>query len=313
MEATGREVIESIRQAVGALVDLFSEYAQAGGSYVTPGNRFMLLSLALMLDAKDILETGYNTGLTTLALGLSGANVTGVDNLFEQSAVEVFAQTRLANMPNVRLVQEDALLFLVESAPESYDLIFIDDCHWPSYTKHECVEIQRVLRPGGCAVFHDTFYAELWPVIEGVFPATWQRINLPSVQEWPRYSGVETMRGRDLGFGLVRKPWEHTPHAKSLLECMQGEKGNDGRDRPTMEVVATDAEGHQTHLHGETSDIIVSTYAKLLRDGIGLMPIDRENQESMRTLIRQWGKYCSACASFVGQERYGHRKSREGA
>lgn len=189
-----------------SLLTQFTQTIHSGGSYTPPGNRLLLAALAVSLGAKDILETGYDAGVTTLALAMTGARVVAIDNGYEYASVKTHAREILQPYPNVELVTEDALVYLVGCLDASFDLIFIDDCHWPEYTRCEILTIQRVLRPGGFAVFHDTLSAGLWTVLETHFPATWPRLNLPSLQDWPGYAGNPGAVGADFGLGLVRKP-----------------------------------------------------------------------------------------------------------
>lgn len=196
----------SAQNPLQSLLTQLTQTLRSGGVYTPPGNRLLLAALAVSMGAKDILETGYDAGVTTLALAMTGARVVAIDNGYEYTAVKVHAVELLAGYPNVELITEDALVYLASAPADSFDLIFIDDCHWPDYTILEISKIQRVLRPGGIAAFHDTISAGLWEVLYTYFPESWAGINLPSVQGWKDYAGNEGALGLDFGLGLVRKP-----------------------------------------------------------------------------------------------------------
>ena len=174
----------------------FTQTYESGGIHTPPEFRLWLTTLALGMHAREIVETGYDAGYTTLALALSGAHVVGIDNLSEYADADLVARRNLAGCRNVQLIQCDALGYLRGRVDESVDLIFIDDNHNPFHVHQEALEIRRVLRPGGYAVFHDTLSRELWHVIESVFP-DWQRVQLPC---------FSPAAMQDYGAGLVRKP-----------------------------------------------------------------------------------------------------------
>lgn len=181
-----------------ALLEQLTQRKQehSGGLWTPPGNRLLLLALALSMNAKDILELGYDSAVTTMALALSGARVTGVDNLSEHPLTENVAKTRMRAFPNVTLVNSDALGFLTAANDESYDLIFVDDSHDKYHVALEAIQISRVLRHGGLVAFHDTLSRELWDIVDKSYPDVWQRIHFPSLQE----------NGEDFGLGIFKRP-----------------------------------------------------------------------------------------------------------
>ena len=183
----------------GDILKVLAHYHQdfeSGGANTPSAARLLLAALARLLDAQDVLETGYDAGTTTEALASVGGRVFGIDNLREYAAADAIARERLAGYENVTLVNTDALTYLQDQDDASFDLIFIDDRHSAEHVRAEAIEVRRVLRPGGIAAFHDTIYCSLWAVVEDVF-GDWQRIELPCPS--PRM-------GRDFGLGLVRKP-----------------------------------------------------------------------------------------------------------
>jgi predicted O-methyltransferase YrrM len=177
------------------LLKTFTQVAHSGGIHTAPEARLILFALAVGIRAKDILELGSDAGATTLALSMSGAQVTGVDNRSEYPDVKPTAEAQVAPYPNCKIVYKDALEFLRESPDNAYDLIFVDDDHKMDHVREEAIEVRRVLRAGGFVAFHDTVIHNLWQVIEEVYP-DWQRINLPA---------ISPSAGSDYGIGLVRK------------------------------------------------------------------------------------------------------------
>jgi hypothetical protein len=98
------------------LMDGLTQTEESGGVNNPPELRLFLLSLAMLLRAQRVVETGYDAGRTTLALALSGADVCGVDDLSEYRDVEVSARELLAGFGNVQMVRADALVRLSEGA-----------------------------------------------------------------------------------------------------------------------------------------------------------------------------------------------------
>ena len=181
-----------------ALLDKLTQREVSGGIHTPPELRLLLCCLARLMRAENVLETGYDAGFTTLALGMSGAKVTAVDNLSQYGFVDPLAYIINAGNNNVELRTAEALEFLKSLEDESVDMAFIDDWHFHEHVGKEAQELIRVLRPGGVAVFHDVRAEELelWDTIIKVVP-DWQRINLPA---------SSPVAHRDFGFALLRKP-----------------------------------------------------------------------------------------------------------
>ena len=110
---------------------------ESGGMHTTPALRLLLLSLALLSEARTILETGYDGGYTTRILAATGAHVVGVDNGSEYPGVKQDAADMLACYPNVELVWMDALAYLLQAPADSFDLVFIDDAHQLQHVSEE--------------------------------------------------------------------------------------------------------------------------------------------------------------------------------
>jgi predicted O-methyltransferase YrrM len=161
----------------------------------------LLASLALSLKAEDILETGYDAAWTTMALAWTGAsNIVAIDNLSEYQKTEPKAREMLSAYPNVTLLNQDALEYLRNSEDLAWDFIFIDDNHATDHVRLECMEVDRILRPGGIVAFHDTISHELWAVANTALPDCYQRIEIPCIQV------VGQANGLDFGVGIFRKP-----------------------------------------------------------------------------------------------------------
>lgn len=180
------------------LLERLTQTDESGGIHIPPEMRLFLCCLARLMKAESVIETGYDAGFTTLALSFSGANVVAVDNLTQYPYVDPQARKMLAGQENVKLHKAEALEFLKSLPDESVDLAFIDDWHFAGHVEGEAQQIERILRPGGVGVFHDTRAEDLqvWPAVSSVIP-DWEHISLPA---------VSAHSGRDYGFALVRKP-----------------------------------------------------------------------------------------------------------
>lgn len=189
------------------LVDeVLKEYTQeieAGGANTPPEARLFLYSIAKLLRANDILETGFDAGYTTLALAQTGARVVGIDNKSEYPQVKADAEKLLATYDNVELIYGDALSYLVTSPDEAFDFIFIDDYHAISHVALEAEQVKRVLRKGGICAFHDTIIASIGVLIRQKFNG-WYIMPYFSC-----YSPYAERLGKDnpnYGIGLVQRP-----------------------------------------------------------------------------------------------------------
>jgi len=175
----------------------FLQTEETGGMHTAPGVRILLYALAKLIGAQTILETGYDAGYTTRALALTGARVTGIDNLSEYAEFDDAAHAMLADYDNVTLIEGDAQEYLYYHEDESFDLIFIDDWHKKEYVRGEANAVERVLRSGGIAVFHDTVYHQhLGDIMDEGFKG-WQRLDLPA---------PSPVSGGDMGITVLRKP-----------------------------------------------------------------------------------------------------------
>mgnify|MGYP001603707659 CR=1 FL=1 len=166
-----------------------------GGSNTPPETRLLLFSLAVSMQARDILELGCDMGFTTRVLATTGANVVGVDNFQDGSRESAYRLT--APYPNCTIVESDAYQYLLGLPCNGFDMVFVDDNHEPSHVGVEAIEIRRIIRPHGIVAFHDTIYdPRLRGVIRGIF-SDCEQIEFPAIS--PLYE-------RDFGITIVRMP-----------------------------------------------------------------------------------------------------------
>lgn len=283
---------------------LLSEPWTSGGSYVAPGNRLLLMGLAVTIGAQDILETGTNTGVTTLALAMTGARVVTVDHGDHDPRVEQIAAQRLAGYANVRMVRDDALYYLATRQDALFDLIFLDDCHWPEYTRLELRHAQRLLRPGGVLVFHDTKSCHLWEVIEDLLPATWQRLELPSWQGGPGYHGEPAVAGQDFGLGVVRKPLARPINPMEQYEHLPA-LTRDEKGAYALKVVYRDDQGQEVEVHNEATRDLVQYYEALFEAvRLGTTTLTPESMATGQEIFVGYGKYCAERASEAMRRKF---------
>lgn len=118
----------------------------------------LLYSLVLGLKAKLVIELGIRTGQSTVAL-LEAVHETkgrliSVDTDHCEDAVRMINSYKLSDCWS--FVQDDDIEFGSRWNGDPTDLIFIDTSHEYSHTKKEIEIFERLLRPGGLMVFHDT-------------------------------------------------------------------------------------------------------------------------------------------------------------
>ena len=180
-----------------ALMEALTQHEPSGGANTAASVRLILIALALEIGAKEIVELGYDAGVTVRALALTGAHVVGIDNVSEYRDTKGAAEDHVASFHNAELREIDADTYLKSSKP--IDLIFVDDNHEPEHVRQEAESIRRVLRPGGIAVFHDTLGRGLGEVVRKVLP-DWMFLELPGT------SSYKPSAGESFGIGIFRKP-----------------------------------------------------------------------------------------------------------
>jgi predicted O-methyltransferase YrrM len=184
-------------QDAGELLERFLQTEETGGIHTPPEVRLLLFAIGVALRAEFVVELGYDAGYTLEALALTGADAVGVDDLSEYSVADTTARERLSKYNNVTLLKKEAIAFMQGLEDGSVDLMFIDDSHAADHVKLEVVEVKRVIRPGGVAVFHDTVvFAHLAEIVRDAF-SDWERLTLPA---------ISMHANKDFGITIVRKP-----------------------------------------------------------------------------------------------------------
>lgn len=122
-----------------------------------------LYSIALSINAKNILELGVRNGSTTLPL-LLACNVTGgklesVD--LEQTSFKCPKEFE----KQWSFIKANALDILKEKVDkkEKYDLIYVDDWHSYDHVKQELEYIDQLVRPNSVVLLHDLMYGNTCP------------------------------------------------------------------------------------------------------------------------------------------------------
>lgn len=122
-----------------------------------------LFSIALSINAKNILELGVRDGASTkpllLAAHMLGGSLTSVD-------IEDTSFKPDANMQNNwNFIKSDALEYLDDAtkAGKVYDLIYVDDWHAYQHVKRELEYIDMLTKPSGVILLHDLMYGETCP------------------------------------------------------------------------------------------------------------------------------------------------------
>jgi predicted O-methyltransferase YrrM len=120
-----------------------------------------LFGIAIGSGAKNILELGVRSGVTTLPLLMAaqanGGKLTSVDinpTKFE-SPVDLAA--------NWSFVQSDAIEFLQTTQNVPYDLVFIDDWHAYAHVKKELELLDSMVTPKSIILLHDLMYGNNEP------------------------------------------------------------------------------------------------------------------------------------------------------
>lgn len=120
-----------------------------------------LFSIAVSINAKNILELGVRNGDTSLPLllaaSLNNGNVKSVD-----------VNPTVFKCPTDfkkywKFYQTDALEFLNRHQQEKYDLIYVDDWHSYEHVKKELEYIDRMITPSSIVVLHDLMYGNTCP------------------------------------------------------------------------------------------------------------------------------------------------------
>jgi len=122
-----------------------------------------LYSIALSINAKNILELGVRHGSTTLPLlmacDITNGKLESID--LEETTFkcpkefEKYWTFKKANA--LEILQEKA------NQKEKYDLIYVDDWHSYEHVKQELEYIDQLVRPGSVVLLHDLMYGNTCP------------------------------------------------------------------------------------------------------------------------------------------------------
>lgn len=137
------------------MLDLF--YQKHGGKMINDyQHELLIFSLAVTINAQNILETGVREGTVTQALleaiKFTKGKLTSVD-IEDRSHFQ---------FPNWNFVQSESLSFL-KKTKDKYDLIYIDDWHSYDHVKCQLEFITPLVNPRSIILLHDTMYGHTEP------------------------------------------------------------------------------------------------------------------------------------------------------
>jgi len=122
-----------------------------------------MYSIALSINAKNILELGVRNGDTTLPYLLAAKETNGKLESVDINDTTFSCPTDLKNYWT--FFKKDALAFLEEKVVQKvkYDLIYIDDWHSYEHVKKELEYIDQMVKPGSIILLHDLMYGNTCP------------------------------------------------------------------------------------------------------------------------------------------------------
>lgn len=108
--------------------------------------------------AVNALEIGSYEGMSTCwfldyILTHPAAKLTCIDLYFQENFDVNIAKTGSAE--KIIKLTGDSHQILASLSPESYDLIYVDGCHWAEHARKDAVLSWKLLKPGGLIVFDD--------------------------------------------------------------------------------------------------------------------------------------------------------------
>lgn len=154
--------------------------------WAMPENELMVLAtICRLLQPRQVFEFGTFTGASTLAIAANShpdvqvhtldippqdrkSHRTGMGNgiPFDFEIGEVFRQTRYEERIQIHL--QDARLLDTEPFANQMDLVFIDADHTYEFVRNDTEKALRMLKPGGCILWHDYRWDETAPECAGV-------------------------------------------------------------------------------------------------------------------------------------------------
>lgn len=122
-----------------------------------------MYSIALSINAKNILELGVRNGDTTLPYLLAAKENNGHLESVDINESSFECPIELKNLWN--FYKTDAIEFLQDKVLQNkkYDLIYIDDWHSYEHVKKELELIDQLIRPGSVVLLHDLMYGNTCP------------------------------------------------------------------------------------------------------------------------------------------------------
>lgn len=190
---------EELVNTLAQLGKLLLQQENSGGIHTSPASRLLLFAILQAIQAKQVLELGFDAGYTTELLALGAEKVVAIDNYIEYPETKVRAEKVLEAYEGCALIRQDALVYLKTLEDSSLDLVFVDDKHEAVHIREEAVEINRVVRLGGFAVFHDVNISleggSLGAIVSNELRG-WERIFLPC---------ISPALGENFGIGLYRR------------------------------------------------------------------------------------------------------------
>lgn len=196
-------VLEDLYQH-GECTDLEGQIRKVTGGVTKSHARILQDVIKVAQPVVTSLETGVAFGLSTLAIcealqasGLEGVKHYGID----PEQITVHGGSAIANLRRAGLSQyfeliespsHLALPKLLEAGTR-LDFAFIDGWHTFDYTLLDFFYIDKMLRPGGCVVLHDTEWPSKMKVIGYIM--THRRYRLLDIPEIPGPSWRRRVRG----------------------------------------------------------------------------------------------------------------------
>ena len=120
-----------------------------------------LFSIALSINAKNILELGVRDGKTTLPLLIAAKYNFGKVTSVDINDTSFIPPEEFKNIFTFKKM--DAIEYLNQKHPLPFDLIYIDDWHAYSHVKEELKIIDSLISPKSIILLHDLMYGNHAP------------------------------------------------------------------------------------------------------------------------------------------------------
>jgi len=120
-----------------------------------------LFSIAISINAKNILELGVRQGDTSLPLLLAASITNGTVKSVDIDMTEFQCPEEFKNI--WEFCHQDSLEFLKQYQGEKFDLVYIDDWHSYEHVKKELEFIDQMIKPSSVVLLHDLMYGNTCP------------------------------------------------------------------------------------------------------------------------------------------------------